>query len=198
MMVFFKERLVYLAVPKTGTTALQAALYNRAAVIFRDPPGLKHTNARGFDRKYRSLFERSDLRPLETCAVMRDPVDWLGSWYRYRQRPALNGHPNSTREVSFDHFVEAYLQEEQPPFAKLGSQGRFLTNGTRAKAVDYLFRYENMGSFIEFLEDRLGSKITTERMNVSPKTNFALSPEVLQRLRTGLELDYRLYDSIQD
>ena len=43
MLVFWKERLVFLAVPKTGTTALEGALAPKAALVFRDPPILKHT-----------------------------------------------------------------------------------------------------------------------------------------------------------
>jgi hypothetical protein len=42
MLVFWKENLVLLAVPKTGSTALQGALAPRASMVFRDPPKLKH------------------------------------------------------------------------------------------------------------------------------------------------------------
>ncbi|MGR3621477.1 hypothetical protein [Pseudophaeobacter sp.] len=75
MMVFFKERLVVLAVPKTGTCALESALSPKASVAFRNPTYLKHTRARGFESDYRKLFERPNLPPLETMAVMRDPLD---------------------------------------------------------------------------------------------------------------------------
>ena len=40
-------------------------------------------------------------------ALMREPVDWLGSWYRYRQRDGMARPQNSTREISFDAFVRA-------------------------------------------------------------------------------------------
>ena len=38
MLVFWKENLVFLAVPKTGTTAIEGALAPRASMVLRDPP----------------------------------------------------------------------------------------------------------------------------------------------------------------
>ena len=128
MMIFQKAALVYLAVPKTGTTSLEHELDSHASAVFRNPPGLKHTNIRGFDRKFRKIFERGTQRQLETLAVFRDPLDWLGSWYRYRGRPQLDGRKNSTKNVSFDEFLLSYLAQDPPPYADLGSQGRFVTN----------------------------------------------------------------------
>jgi hypothetical protein len=45
MLVFAKEKLVFLAMPKTGTTALEAALAPRSDMVMRNPPILKHTPA---------------------------------------------------------------------------------------------------------------------------------------------------------
>ena len=42
MLVFWKENLVFLAVPKTGTTAIEGALSPYAAMVLRDPPQIKH------------------------------------------------------------------------------------------------------------------------------------------------------------
>ena len=51
----------------------------------------------------------------------------------------------------------------RPEFANVGSQGRFLRprkEGTVAKrALDRLFRYEEIDRFVHFLEDRLGCEI---------------------------------------
>ena len=101
MLVFFKENLVFLAVPKTGTTAYETALRGRADIIYRKRPSLKHTPARKFVRVIAPYLDSAhDLRP-ETMAVIREPVDQMRSWYRYRQKPALDGAPNSTKGMSF-------------------------------------------------------------------------------------------------
>ncbi|MEM7470224.1 MAG: gamma-glutamyl kinase [Pseudomonadota bacterium] len=196
MMIFFKERLAYLAVPKTGTTAIERALHRRASAVFRDPPGIKHTNARGYERKFRLLFDRSNLAPVETVAIMREPVSWLGSWYRYRQRAALSGHKNSTEGISFDRFVEAYLSETQPDFAKLGSQARFLTDDKGTVLASYVFPYEDFTPFLGFLKTRLGEEPKLDRVNASPEGNVTLSPSLLAELKQKHFQDFEIHAQI--
>jgi len=133
MLVFYKERLVLLSVPKTGTTALQTALKNRADIVVSDPPELKHAPVYRYNRFFRPMFDKVCHTQMETVAVMREPISWLGSWYRYRRRPYMAGKPNSTHDISFDDFVRAYIKGSQPGFANVGSQAKFLEprpNGT--------------------------------------------------------------------
>jgi hypothetical protein len=198
MLVFFKERLAYLAVPKTGTTAVERALHRHAAMVLRDPPGLKHTNARGFERKFRGMFERGELPAMQTVAVMREPVSWLGSWYRYRQRPALTGKKNSTAGISFDEFVAGYLSPEQPAFADIGAQSRFLTDENEDLLVNHLFRYEDMGPFLDFLRQMLGLEIELQRVNTSPEAELALSDTLHAELRQKRHLDFQIYEALLD
>ena len=183
MLVFWKERLVFLAVPKTGTTALEGALAPKAALVFRDPPILKHTPL----YRYRRLVEPFPMKAgqiqLETLAVIRHPVDWLGSWYRYRHRDDLVGQPNSTRGISFDDFVVEYTKGKPAPFADVGSQAKFLTSGGDDKpGLDHLFRYEDQPKLLAFFEERFGAPIALKRLNVSPPMALALKPETLARL----------------
>ena len=197
MMIFFRERLVFLAMPKTGTSALENALGRKASVIFRDPPGIKHTNARSFEAKYRNLFERENLSPLETMAVMREPIDWLGSWFRYRQRPALNGHPNSTADLTFNEFVGAYLLADQPPYANVGRQARFVTDQSGDLLINHLFSYHDFAAAIRFLEQRLDREIILKSVNQSPKKELTLSPELSTELHNACALDFEIYHALE-
>jgi len=121
MLVFWKEKLVFLAVAKTGTTALEGALAPRAALVVRDPPILKHTPIYRYNRFLRPYLEKGGADDLETTALVRHPVSWLGSWYKYRGRDDLKGHQNSTADVSFDEFVDEYTKGRPAPFANVGS-----------------------------------------------------------------------------
>lgn len=198
MMIFFKERLVYLAVPKTGTSAIERALASHASAVFRDPPGMKHTNALGFERKFRALFERGNLPALQTMAVMREPLEWLGSWFRYRRRPALAGHPNSTAEVNFDQFLEAYLSDDQPPFANIGSQGRFLTDQSGDLLVNHIFSYADFATVKAFLKERLSRNVDLDTVNKSPEAILAAAPSLLEELRRQYALDFEIYEALSD
>jgi hypothetical protein len=196
MLVFYKERLVLLSVPKTGTTALQTALRDRADIVVADPPELKHAPVYRYNRFFRPMFEKTCGVTMETLAVMREPVSWLGSWYRYRRRPFMKGNANATFDHSFDDFVQAYLRGDHPGFANVGSQAKFLEprpNGTR---VTHLYRYEDPDGLAKFLAERLGDMPTLRRENVSPEMALELRPETLRKYRRKCSEEFSLYDAI--
>lgn len=197
MLVFYEERLVFLSVPKTGTTAWQRALAERADIVVTDPPELKHAPVYRYNRWFRPMFEKVCGVEMEVMAVMREPVSWLSSWYRYRRRPFMAGRPNSTLEVSFDEFVSGYVKGQQPPFANVGSQAKFLERQSNGTGVDHLFRYEEQERLRGFLETRLGQAVTMPApANVSPDMDVTLSPDTETRLRRKCAAEFALYDSI--
>lgn len=197
MMVFWNAGLVVLAVPKTGSQSLEAALAERADVLIRHPPGLKHASAQRFQNRLRPFLDPQGTAGLETVAVIRDPLDWLGSWYRYRRRAQLQGHPNSTDAINFDAFVTAYLAPEPPPFAAVGSQHRFVSNRQGKILVDHLFAYEDPAPFHAFLQERLQRVVQPPRLNVSPSEVLVLSPETERRLRVERAGDFDLHRDVR-
>ncbi len=194
MLVFWPEKLVFLAVPKTGTTALHEALAPRADMVIGYPPHLKHSPYYRYRRFLQPFFEKAGGQEMETMAVIRHPVDWLSSWYRYRNRDDLVGRPNSTREMTFDGFVDAYCKGKPPEFARVGSQSRFVLNGNGELAVDHLFRYEDQPRLIAFLEDRLKTRITLSRANVSPTFEVQLSSKVEDKLRRKRPEEFSVWE----
>ncbi|SMO50995.1 hypothetical protein SAMN06265173_104144 [Thalassovita litoralis] len=195
MLVFWKEKIVFLSVPKTGTTAYQAALAPRATMVVTDPPELKHAPLYRYNRFFRPMFDKVGGADMETLAVVREPISWLGSWYRYRRRPFMEGRPNATHNVSFDAFVEGYLQGKPPGFANVGSQAKFLEPRPNGTAVTHLFRYEDQPELRRFLEDRLNVTLELTQENVSPQMSLDLSPEIERRLRRKRPEEFALWES---
>lgn len=196
MLVFYDERLVFLSVPKTGTTAYHSALSNRADLVISSPPMLKHAPVYRYNRFIRPLFVQVCAAEMEIMAVMREPVSWLGSWYRYRQRPFMQGKPNSTDGISFDDFVLAYLKGKRPGYADVGSQAQFLRTQPNGTGVVHPFRYEDQDRLQTFLQDRLGVTLSLKRENVSPQMSLSLSKDVQQRLERKCSEEFELYASI--
>lgn len=195
MLVFWEKRLALLAVPKTGSTALSNALAPHASLVLRDPPELKHSPIYRYERFLAPFFEKAGGGIMETMAIVREPVSWLASWYRYRHRDQLVGHPNSTRDVSFDAFVLEHLKGKGAPFASVGSQAKFLCRKNGEIGVDHLFRYEAQEAITAFLEDRLSLKLTTKQVNVSPQMELALSAEVEARLRRKFAREFDVWEA---
>ncbi len=195
MLVFWKERLILLAVPKTGTTALEGALAPRAQMVLRDPPQIKHAPLYRTRRFILPLLAQAGAEDFETVAVVRQPIDWLGSWFRYRQRDDIAGHANSTRGVGFDDFVSEYAKGRPAAFAAVGSQARFVGDGDGGVAVDHLFRYESFDALVGFLEDRLSLRLDLPRLNVSPQMPLTLSPEIEDRLRRKRGAEFAVWEA---
>ncbi|MFE3835678.1 hypothetical protein [Pseudogemmobacter sonorensis] len=223
MLVFWEARLVFLATPKTGSTAIAEALESRAAISVQRPPLLKHTTVHRFRRFLGPYLEAASKDEWCVVALMREPRDWLGSWYRFRQRPDQTDARKSTRGMDFDSFVEAWCAPTRPAFADVGSQARFL-RPRQGQGVDRLFRYEDMAGFTAFLAERLDGAgsgpeaaapgtagsgaagsgvagsgtggIALPRVNVSPEADLALSPATEARLREVAAEDFALYESL--
>ena len=195
MLVFWEQRLAILATPKTGSTAIQAALESMATLAIQRPPVLKHTPVQRFHRFIGPYLETTSGQPFTVVALMREPRSWLGSWYRYRQRDDILDRAKSTLSISFDRFVNDWCDDPQPAHAAVGSQAKFL-QPKGEKGVDHLFRYEEIEAFVHFLEDRLGHEIILPRLNVSPEANLDLSPETEARLRRAAARDYALYETL--
>ncbi|SFN85370.1 hypothetical protein SAMN04487859_1106 [Roseovarius lutimaris] len=196
MLVFSKAKLVFLSVPKTGSTAYQASLSPLAAIAVTSPPELKHAPVFRYNRFFRPMIERFITPDVDVLAVMREPISWLGSWYRYRQRPAMAGTANSTQDLSFDDFVTAYCMGEQPGFAAVGAQSKFLEPQRNGTCVTHLFRYEDQPGLLHFLEQRLGTTIKTENLNASPACALELSAKTEARLRRKFSSDFALWEGI--
>ena len=74
MLVFYKERLAFLAVPKTGSTAYHTALSARADFVVTGPPEQKHDPIRRFDRFFPNIFRKTYDPEMTLLAVVRTPV----------------------------------------------------------------------------------------------------------------------------
>lgn len=195
MLVFWDQRLVFLATPKTGSTALATALEPLAAMSLQRPPVMKHTTIQRYHRFLGPWLKIAAGEEFTTVALMREPVDWLGSWFRFRRREDLTDARNSTRAMDFDAFANAYCERPQPDFANVGSQARFLSPEGR-QPVDRIFCYEQIGSFTDFLGERLGRKIELPRVNVSPAADLTLQPGTRARLAQTIAADFALYERI--
>lgn len=191
MQIYFKQNLAFLAVPKTGTTAYELALRGEADIVFAKRR--KHMTAGQFQRRMKPfLKDFYGLEP-ERMAIMRDPIEQIRSWYRYRSKPSAK---NSAGHVSFDEFVLATMEEPEPPFAAVGSQYGFLTMKDGHQPIEHLFAYETQKVVRSWLENRFEKPLTFPIKNVSPNAQTPLSAEVEAKLRAHRAPEFALYDRI--
>lgn len=194
MLVISDANIAILAVPKTGSTALEGALRQDADMIFTR--GRKHITAQRFRNRFAPFLERTFGTRLETVAVMREPLDQLRSWFCYRSQPRHAHTPKSTQEMTFAQFVKAVLKDTPPNYAKIGSQFRFLTDSHGGLSVTHLFSYDAQPKLLDFLSHRVGYDVTLARENVSPHRDTTLPAKLEKRLRTERAQDFALFNRL--
>lgn len=194
MLIFWEKRLVFLATPKAGSTAIEAALESLANVTVQRPSPLKHTDLRAYRMFIEPWLRNVTGEEFTTVALMREPVGWLQSWYRFLLRDDIDDPDHAMIGVTFAQFAQDYAGPDSEFRRRIGSQSQFLTHdGDRA---DRIFRYEEMDQFTHFLEDSLDCAISLPRVNVPPAVDVTLDHRHEQALREFMRQDIELYDSL--
>lgn len=193
MLISYANSLVLFAVPKTGSTALEYALAPCCDVKLTGAPARRHTPMKSYEARMEAKVRALCPEEPELVALVREPLDWLGSWYRYRARPGMKAPQNSTRGMSFDAFIEGYLSDTPPAPARLGTQSEFLARKEGGCGATALFPYERFDAAAAYLRRRLRTAAEPEAVNVSPHAVLTLSPELEARLRDERAADFTLH-----
>ena len=194
MLVMLKARLAYLAMPKTGTTALQAALRGHSQMIFTRDPRQIHLHAAYVERFIRPYLTAIGETKVETVCQIREPVSWLESWWKYRSTDAAAAQGKSTAGISFDIFAGEYLDGADRPYLDISRPLGFLADDSGKVLVDRIFRYEEMDHFLGFLSDRLGERVTIKRRNSSPPRPAPLSKDMRARLEAYFAPEMEIWE----
>jgi hypothetical protein len=206
MIFLHRAKLLLLSQPKTGTTALESALAHRASIAVNNPPELKHISYRKFLKHLAPWIElQTGLKRVdyEVVSVMREPIDWLGSWYRYRTREQLknpNAHrpANYTGDISFEQFILEVCKpkNEQQKFARVNSPCGVSLNGKESIGVDRVYPYEDMSGLYNLIAEKTGKPVDTKQMNVSPSMKLDLSDQAINKIREKLAFAFDLHASL--
>lgn len=171
MLISLKHRYAFFCTPKCASNSIEAMLKPHADIHLLGSPQVRHTNARQYQQFIQPyLAEVAPAHSIERIAIVREPIAWLHSWYRFRARSALRNEnsQNSTAHVSFSEFIDAYLSQPQPPFAEVGTQLEFLLDGDGRLGVDRLYAYDNLPDLAAYFSERVGQQLSLGAINVSP------------------------------
>lgn len=182
---------LFVAVPKTGTSSVEALLETRA-----DEELSGRWNKHVLAMKLRDELSPAIWDGAYKFAFVREPYSWMQSWYRYRQRDALKNpaHPHHHRytgAMSFDQFVAGFREGEL-----MLRQCDFLTSNTGELLVDYVGRYEHLAQDFSFVRERLGiTQMELPLRNQSPGSDsgIAMSGDSRRIIREYFARDFELF-----
>lgn len=202
MLVSLKKRVVFLAMPKCASTSVESILMPHSQIIISGHPNIKHMNYQRYVDRVRPMIASTGVKDITTFCLFREPLEWLQSWYSYRAREELSNprhprHKNYTGNISFQEFVNSYVNGENVSYAKLGRQSNFVSDKNGEVAVDKIFRLDKMDSLTEFLESKIGEKVTIPKKNSSDrKLSFFLDDSVKKKAIEFLSREYEIYEAL--
>ncbi|WP_137157388.1 hypothetical protein [Rhizobium sp. FKL33] len=192
--------------PKTGTTALHEALSSEASTAIRTPPTAKHVPYGTFINKVAPFISggKVDRSKLTVVSVMREPIDWFGSWYRYNSRgdlarPGSKFHGKFTGNISFDDYLKALLlpRKDAPEYARLGGPCSVALDNDGYVGVNKLFRYTDLDALVDYVSKLLDKPLNLPKSNVSEDRRLDASGETLARVRKHFAPDFEIYDKLR-
>lgn len=204
MKISVRYGFAFLCMPKCASTSIETAIGPLCDISFTGHPRLKHINARAYAEVVRPLLRHLfPGRDIETFCLVRNPFEWIESWYRYRSRKALRNpshrdHRNYTGEVTYEQFIEAYIAPgKRPPYAMIRRQQDFVSLENGRVGIDRFFPMERMDRVAAFLSERTGRKIGIRKLNVSPlkRRPPVLGAALRMALRDYLSSDLELYET---
>ncbi len=201
MIISKRGRFVYFATPKTASTSVETCLRPFATLALSEDPSLKHMGVRKYRKVIEPILESIGVKEkLETYAVVREPIEWLFSWYRYRTRKEIPNKENSTSHLTFNEFVESYLQSDPPRFAKVGNPcNQIYLNGKKEIGVDHVIAYDRITELVEILAARLDTGISLDMFkNVSPQMEMEISAANYKALENYFSHEMGIYQNALD
>lgn len=197
MLILGVQRLVVLETPKTGSLALRAMLAPYTLPVSDE--AARHTGYKGYYSKHAAALAQVFGGALETVAVVRPPLARMQSWYRYRMRPKVAHLKVSTRGISFESFMQSYLDGTNAEVANVGRQDRFVGWTGREARVDHVFDYKRLDLLEAFFSARTGHVLALPVRNMSPldgSIDYSLSDALLARFHAENAEEFALYKAV--
>ncbi|MEM1403791.1 MAG: sulfotransferase family 2 domain-containing protein [Pseudomonadota bacterium] len=205
MMMSTQHGFAFLCVPKCASTSIESALKPYCNVVASGHPRWKHLNAAMFTKTV--LFAHRQLLskfPMESFCLVRDPMEWIESWYRFRTRPGISAprakdHEFFTGDLSFSEFIAEFLKtKDRKPWANVSTQSKFMRLPQGQLGIDRIFAMDDLSSVAQYLSDKIGTEITLPSKNVSPPSAIEkLEPRLFEELSLRLAKDQAIYDFVK-
>jgi hypothetical protein len=193
MLIGLKKKFIFVANTKTASTSIEEALSPFAEITHGGDPRRKHISLYDGLNAYPQVFRQPGQWPrfFFKFGVMRDPIEWIGSWFRYRKSNRVESPLPA--DMTFEEFWKRgdwnFRRAGDRPFLQrdmfCGPEGRVL--------ADMIIPYGQLEPMFAQICDALGIERGLPRENVSRlRTMDEISPNMETRLREFYAPDYAL------
>jgi hypothetical protein len=200
MLIGVEKRFIFIANTKAASTSIEHVLVNHAEIERASNPQRKHIHMLDVLKEYAFLFNLPGYEPATffRFGVMRDPIDWIGSWFRYR-------HSNKVaaplpKEMDFAAFWAAKDWNIRRANGAPHLQRDFFTDNSGNLLVDVIIPYRDLDALFSRICAGLWVDKPLPQMNASNEKAETLSiPSGLRdELREYYAEDYKLLSQLPE
>ena len=198
MLISVYKRFVFIANTKTASTSIEAALLTHSEIARLGTPARKHIRLAETLRTYHFLFGQEKFAPdrFFKFGVMREPLDWIHSWYRYRRGNKVD--KPLPQEMSFEDFWAARDWNIVSPKGKKKLQRDLFVGADGQVAADVIIPYTQLDAMFPEICDLLDVSAPLPRQNVSQlQEPLDIAPALVDEMRAFYAEDYALWNRLE-
>ncbi|MDO6732727.1 sulfotransferase family 2 domain-containing protein [Marinovum sp. 2_MG-2023] len=201
MLIGTTKSFIFVANTKTASTSVERALKPHADIHYAGTSERKHVPLKELTKLYPEVtggpFGAAERERFFTFGVMRDPIDWIGSWYRYRKgNPEV--HNPLPDGMTFEQF---WARRDWNVVCANGEnylQRRLFCCPKGAVLADVIIPYERLDEMFGEICEGLGVKSPLPRRNVSRLTEFKIPEAMIEPLQKHYALDFELRSRLDE
>lgn len=198
MLIGVRKRFVFVANTKTASTSIDSVLATHAEIMRAGSPERKHMRLGAVAAEYGFLFNNPKFQfdTFFKFGVMREPLSWINSWYRYRRGNKVASP--LPPDMTFEEFWHARDWNTQREGGNKYLQSNFFTDAKGQNLADVIVPYERMHDYIPAIFEALKVPAGLPHKNVSTvrETPLELSPELRAEMQDFYAPDYEIYNRL--
>ena len=196
MLIGIEKRFIFVSNTKSASTSVEKALSPFSEVILGGTPKEKHISIRDFlanaDQFVGGYLNDFDPDEFFKFGIMRDPLEWIGSWYRYRiSNKVADPLP---KNMSFEEFWERrdwnVVKRDGSPFLQCD---KFCDNQGKPM-VDVIIPFNDLPNFFGKICNELGIDSPLGKLNISNRKELEVPQDILEELMQHYAKDYELLE----
>lgn len=200
MLIGVRKRFLFVANTKAASTSVEGAMGPQAEVASPGGAQGKHMPLARIRHQYNFIFD-NPAYPFEgffKFGVMRDPLDWIGSWFRYRKGNKVEAPLPAG--MDFAGFWERGDWNIRRGDGSPYQQSDLFCNFRGEVMCDLIIPYHRLDAVLPRVLDGLGIKANLPRLNVSTlrDTGDLIPPALLPELRAHYARDQAIFDGLDD
>ena len=194
-------KFIFVANSKSASSSIEASkLSTLADVRLTNAYAGKHMSIQNVHERFDFLFRNFPFESFFKFAVIRDPLEWVVSWYNFRSRPSLKststkGKSNYVGNLSFAEFWE---QNKGEDFLRPQSSC-FVSPSHPHVRVNYIINQETFAQDFSIVEDVLNLgpiRIPKKNRSLSRITANDIPSLIKADILSFYHADYELFERL--